>query len=184
MNNFILLFIIVIIALVLFALLLKHQIITGKAIAGGVVSKSDDYVRNILETLTKMPFPQAHPEWLINNNGKIMELDGYNEELGIAFEFQGPQHTKYDRKLDSSYDSYLQRITNDKMKREILKKRGIYLITIDCKFPRHRIREYIISRLYDVTKLKKDNVHIALKYFANKPYNYIMEQVFEPYVYH
>jgi hypothetical protein len=48
--------------------------------------------RKAFEDICMKPFPKIRPNWLINQRGKQMELDGYNEEIGIAFEHQGTQH--------------------------------------------------------------------------------------------
>ena len=124
---------------------------------GGLASKSEDFVRRTIETLLHTKFPQAHPPWLLNKHGTIMELDGYNEKLGIAFEYQGPQHTKFDKHYHATYTDYQQLLDNDRLKREILAERGIHLIVIDYKFPKQRIREYLISRIHDIaSKMEND----------------------------
>lgn len=45
-----------------------------------------------LEQRFGKPFPKANPEWLRRSSGTRLQLDGYNEELRLAFEYQGPQH--------------------------------------------------------------------------------------------
>jgi hypothetical protein len=50
-------------------------------------SRGETYCRLMLETIFNKPFPTKHSKWL-----EGLELDGYNEELGIAFEYQGEQH--------------------------------------------------------------------------------------------
>lgn len=50
-------------------------------------SKSEQQCRDILEELTKATFPKKRPPWL-----EGLELDGFCEELGLAFEYQGKQH--------------------------------------------------------------------------------------------
>jgi hypothetical protein len=48
-------------------------------------------VRLVFEEIFKKPFPKMRPKWLARRRSRL-ELDGYNEELGIAFEHQGLQH--------------------------------------------------------------------------------------------
>lgn len=49
--------------------------------------KNEQECRQIFETLAKRKFPKKRPEWLEN-----LELDGFCEELGLAFEYNGKQH--------------------------------------------------------------------------------------------
>lgn len=37
-------------------------------------------------------FPKRRPEWLRLSPRSLLELDGYSEELAVAFEYQGTQH--------------------------------------------------------------------------------------------
>lgn len=54
--------------------------------------KSENDARTIIETITNKPFNKIRPNWLRYENGSNLELDGYNEELKIAFEYHGKQH--------------------------------------------------------------------------------------------
>jgi hypothetical protein len=49
--------------------------------------KNESDCRTIFETLSGRNFVKCRPEWL-----QGLELDGYCEELGIAFEYNGEQH--------------------------------------------------------------------------------------------
>lgn len=49
----------------------------------------------IFEILLGYSFSKSYPQWNINpKTNKLLELDGYNEEHKIAFEFQGRHHIK------------------------------------------------------------------------------------------
>lgn len=48
--------------------------------------------RSIFEATYRTPFPKSKPEWLKTQRGGCLELDGYNEDIGVAFEYQGPYH--------------------------------------------------------------------------------------------
>lgn len=62
------------------------------------------------------------------NSGKNLELDGYCEELGIAFEHHGIQHYK---KLSHLKNEVFQnRVKLDKIKIELCEKAGINLLII------------------------------------------------------
>lgn len=51
--------------------------------------KNETECRSIIERLTRQPFTKRRPIFL-----EGLELDGFNEETGIAFEYQGEQHYK------------------------------------------------------------------------------------------
>lgn len=64
--------------------------------------------RLIFETIFNKTFLKVRPNWLVNPiSNRNLELDGYCEELGIAFEYNGDQHytdsTFYPR---SKYDDF------------------------------------------------------------------------------
>ena len=48
--------------------------------------------RHIFETLFNKQFPKKKPKWLQTEKTNRIELDGFCEELGIAFEYNGLQH--------------------------------------------------------------------------------------------
>jgi len=61
---------------------------------------SERICRIFFETIFNEKFPKLKPEWLKNSRGFQLELDGYCEKLGIAFEHNGIQHyqhTKFSR---------------------------------------------------------------------------------------
>lgn len=50
-------------------------------------------IRTIFEIAFNKSFPSSRPDWLVNPaTNRRLELDGYNQELGIAFEHNGPHH--------------------------------------------------------------------------------------------
>lgn len=54
--------------------------------------KGESITRAIMERMFHVPFLKVRPPWLQGKNGHALELDGYNDDLKIAFEFQGEQH--------------------------------------------------------------------------------------------
>src|SRR6185369_15679749 len=80
-------------------------------------SKGERTSRYIFEDLLRKKFPFRAPKFL---NG--LQLDGYNEELQLAFEFNGKQHYALNPMFHKSgQDLYEQR------KRNICKEQGICL---------------------------------------------------------
>lgn len=101
----------------------------------GKENKSEDKIRKIFEIVFDKPFPSIRPEWNRNpKTGRKLELDGYNEDLGIAFEHHGPQH--YDDKegkriFKSKDEAYIARqIEKDGVKRIHCNDRNIVLVEI------------------------------------------------------
>ena len=88
-------------------------------------SKSEELVRVVMEQIFRTEFKRVRPSWLKNDLNSPMELDGYAEELKIAFEYQGRQHYEA---MAFLVDQDLKRIQkNDRLKAKICKERGVSL---------------------------------------------------------
>lgn len=88
--------------------------------------KTESACRDIFESIFGSPFPTRHLGTM-----ERLELDGYNEEFGIAFEYNGRHHDKYVTHFHRNgvNDFYDQQISDDR-KRELCEKNGITLIEI------------------------------------------------------
>ena len=84
--------------------------------------------RLIFETQFKQSFPSIRPDWLKSEkSGRNLELDGFCEELKIAFEYQGRQHFSNDTQFGGDYAFQSVR---DKLKAQLCAEHGIKLVTI------------------------------------------------------
>ena len=90
---------------------------------------SERYCRAWFESIFSEKFPRKKPKWLINSRGNLMELDGYNEKLRLAFEYQGEQHYK-EHHFFHKRSSLEQRILDDVLKKELCKRHEIILIEV------------------------------------------------------
>lgn len=102
--------------------------------------RGERQVRVAFEHIFKVKFPRVKPDWLLNSRGRKMELDGYNLELGIAFEHQGEQHFE-DNFFNLTKGSLWQRRKDDALKRKICKKEGVALLSIPEVGSRLKIEE-------------------------------------------
>ncbi len=89
------------------------------------------------------------------NNKIYLELDGWNPEAGIAFEFQGRGH--YENVYGNMNRYYVQR-TNDGVKKKKLQEKGYPLIILHHKIDENIYSDYVKSRLHDLGCLK-DNYY-------------------------
>jgi thiol-disulfide isomerase/thioredoxin len=105
--------------------------------------KSENKFREIIEDILDAEFPRKYPPWLINpETGHKLQLDGYNKELGIAFEYQGHQHFKR-AYYDKSDNALKERQARDKIKKELCKKQGITLLCPTYKMDESEYEQYI-----------------------------------------
>lgn len=167
-------YVILLILLIIIAFLWAEK---GKYLGGGAPraeykkspeSKFESLIRGYLEALLGHKFPLVHPSWL---NG--LELDGYNEDLKLAFEAQGPLHYKYVPRLDSTYEKYLARVKNDEKKAQITKKKGIWLMTVDYMVPKYLIGDYLKSRIHDGVKAGILTDEGLVARFSARPFKYV-----------
>jgi hypothetical protein len=107
----------------------------------------ESVTRLIFEYITGFSFPKVRPKWLVNSIGKRLELDGYNEELGIAFEYHGVQHFKYNPFFHRGKNTLEKRIEDDAKKRELCLKNNVYLIEIDFTIDKNEIFNFILNSL-------------------------------------
>ena len=76
--------------------------------------------RAIFEATFNSKFPKCKPQWLKEETGRKLELDGYSESLELAFEYQGPYHfTNEDVKA------------TDDLKLQACLNRGVRLVQVE-----------------------------------------------------
>lgn len=94
-------------------------------------SKKEEECRKILEDIFQQKFPSIRPTWLINpKSGQRLELDMYNQQLGIACEYNGEQHYKFNVHFHRTYEKFLEQLERDRFKREKCSSLGIKLIEV------------------------------------------------------
>lgn len=103
--------------------------------------------RAVFEWIFGVKFSKKRPKWLINSRDRKMELDGCNLDLGIAFEYQGEQHSKYIPFFHRDEGKFRERIEDDKRKQTLCKANGIDLIHIDIAIPLNSLQAHIIDQL-------------------------------------
>lgn len=102
--------------------------------------------RLVFETIFKEGFPKKRPKWLRNSRGNLMEFDGYNEKLHIAFEYHGEQHYSSSSYFHKGNTNALKdRILDDKKKKELSTENNVNLIEIPHTIPVRSLYKYIVS---------------------------------------
>jgi hypothetical protein len=135
-------------------------------------SFGESICRYIFETLLEAEFIKKKPVWLVDRNGSRLELDGYNETLGLAFEHQGLQHY-----IDSGYhrgdNGYRKLVERDKDKKIACTEHKITLIEIPeipTLLPVNKAEEYIRSKLIEAGFNKLSQQRIDVDKIINASY--------------
>lgn len=119
------------------------------------VNFCEEISRYVFQILFGTNFPKFKSDWLINEYGYQLELDGYCQKLGIAFEHQGLQH--YGKDIYNCGEIKMERIRqNDKIKKHLCIIHGIKLIEIPQLFDILKIDQFL-PYLYGV--FKSLNIH-------------------------
>jgi hypothetical protein len=91
---------------------------------------SERICRIYFEIIFNKPFKKIRPIWLKSKRGHRLELDGYNNELKIAFEHHGDQHFSFNKFFYRDNSSFHKRIAYDKLKRRLCKINKVKLFEI------------------------------------------------------
>ena len=103
---------------------------------------SERICRQYFEIIFKKEFPKARPSWLRSPKGIPMELDGFCEKIGLAFEYQGQQHYSQGYFYKTKGDINLRR-KYDLIKKRLCKKNGVQLIQMPYKIDYEEMPTYI-----------------------------------------
>jgi hypothetical protein len=80
----------------------------------------------IIEKLTTKKFKQSRPKFL-----NRLELDGYNEDLKLALEYNGKQHYEYNSFFhNNDKENFIKQKERDRLKQELCVQNNVYLITV------------------------------------------------------
>lgn len=117
-------------------------------------SKSEKTARKIMEELMEETFDSIYPKWLttqINGRSSRLQLDGYNKDLKLAFEYQGEQHDRYIPFFHGRDQSYfLKQQERDQRKVKLCIENNVTLIIIpyiyDFSNP-DKMKEFIYNSL-------------------------------------
>lgn len=119
--------------------------------------------RKYIEYLFDLPFRKVMPDWLINEEGNKIELDGYNEQLGVAFEADGKQHTHFIEYFHKTVENFEKRQQMDFIKDKLCKERGIILIRIPYTVKYDQILGFIKQKclIYNVSFEDKPDISVV-----------------------
>jgi hypothetical protein len=112
-------------------------------------SKGEAECRRVLQSIFRKPFTSQRPDFLRNpvTGGNFnLELDCYNEELGLAVEYNGAQHYKYIPYFHRNNDHFMTQKYRDDMKRRICKENKVNLIEVPYTVKIEDIKDYIIEK--------------------------------------
>lgn len=121
-------------------------------------SRGEKICRSVLEKFFEKPFPSVRPDFLVNpETGKNLELDCYNEELGIALEYNGYQHNVWPNNYHKTEAEFIAQLRRDDMKRRVCEEAGIYLINVPHNIPHAKIPKFIEYYLPENVQHRREN---------------------------
>ena len=113
-------------------------------------NKTEQVFREVIEKAFNSKFPKKRPQWLINPQTNYpLELDGYNEELGLAFEYQGIQHFEKVAYFKDTKERFAKRQSHDKIKKKLCKQNNVTLLCPTYKLNESDFEAFIIDALKD-----------------------------------
>ncbi|MDD4930658.1 MAG: hypothetical protein PHG66_00695 [Candidatus Colwellbacteria bacterium] len=115
--------------------------------------KSEAMAVEIMEEITNKKFIKKRPAWL-----QKLELDGYCEELKLAIEYNGIQHSMYSDFFHKNIRNFESQKARDLLKQELCVKHGVMLISVPFNYNmknRESMYEFIKSELSRLNPIEK-----------------------------
>ena len=123
------------------------------------INYGEEYCRFVLEYFFDVKFKKIRPQWLKTKNNTLLELDGYNEELKIAFEYNGLQHYENVPFFFKTEEEFKKRQEDDEYKMKVCGKEKVNLIVIPYDVHQNDIPRYIYNKCKDLNiKVSKDKL--------------------------
>ena len=125
------------------------------------INLGQERTRLIFEELFNKKFNQCRPNWLENpDSGLNLELDGFCEDLNIAFEYQGKQHLENNTMYSSDYENQTRR---DQIKRDLCAKNKVVLIEVTQpkNYDQEKFLLNVLEQIEDKTDLAKNKIKIT-----------------------
>lgn len=129
---------------------------TAAATAGKPSSESsgEEQTRRAMEGLLGAPFRRVRPPFLRSPiTQRCLELDGYNKELKLAFEYDGQQHYCWPNAFHKTRQQFDAQQQRDRLKRVLCDMAGVTLITVPYTVKHKEIEPFLRARLADLRKL-------------------------------
>jgi len=120
--------------------------------------KGEKYCREIFENLFNEKFEKIKPKWLINpKTNRLLELDGFCENLKIAFEYNGYQHYKAINIFHKTEQKFIDQKNRDITKNRICKENNIILLNIRQfkNFRKDYMEEAVLNEVQKYPRLAK-----------------------------
>lgn len=105
--------------------------------------------RGIIEYIFDKPFGKIRPTFLKLSSKINLELDGYNDDLKLAFEAQGMQHYEWILHFHKTEELFNKQVKYDEIKVKLCKDNNIKLIIIPYTIKNENLYQYIIQSLID-----------------------------------
>lgn len=93
--------------------------------------RTEAMCRALLEDMLGLPLPKCRPRFLLNPvTNRCLELDMYNEEARLAFEYDGAQHDVFTPHYHANEYHFQYRRLLDRLKSDLCRSAGVRLIRI------------------------------------------------------
>jgi len=138
---------------------------------------NEELCRKYFEYFLNVSFKKIRPKWLHLKKRSYMELDGYNEKLKLAFEYQGIQHfmpVKY-----IGINTFEKIKARDELKRLLCEKNNVKLVIIPYDI--ENIGKFIYDRLVEFgykinSNIPKKESFVICNDFMEKFNNFIQNK--------
>lgn len=115
-----------------------------------LAASGEKETRASLERLLGVPFVKIRPAWLrntVHNTGRNLEIDCYNEALGLCVEYDGRQHQSYPNYWHKTPAEFTAQLERDALKRQVCEARGLTFIVVPHTVPRNSIESFLRTKL-------------------------------------
>nr|QBK91797.1 MAG: restriction endonuclease [Pithovirus LCPAC304] len=105
---------------------------------------------SVISFLLNAPFIKVRPKWLKTSHRSYLELDGYNEVLKIAVEYNGIQHYQYVPFFHSDLSKFKYQQERDQIKMDKCEERGVHLIIVPYTVTTDDIPYFLSEKLKEI----------------------------------